>query len=147
MPSVRNVAICSVVSRCTSGKNPLRFVSMLVILAVAGNQIGKNSVNIQVSNCVTERAGAQIAPAPLTFPRYLQACYAGWDGNPAQKPVVHVQVKRRGEVHCGHVVELADTVDSREWFKVQTQLGLVWAESKNVRLCSGDGRCTCEASA
>ena len=39
---------------------------------------------------------------------------------------------------------LADSIDSGEWFKVGTDLGPVWALSKNVRLCSGvDGLCSC----
>lgn len=46
---------------------------------------------------------------------------------------------------CGRVRELR--ASDGEWFKVDTFDGPVWAESRNVRLCSGDGRCVCEASA
>ena len=44
---------------------------------------------------------------------------------------------------CGQVVELRE--NGAEWFKVETDIGPVWADSRHVRLCSGDGRCTCEA--
>lgn len=64
--------------------------------------------------------------------------------------VVWVQVRQwvRGTqgvplVLCGRVRELR--AGDGEWFKVDTPDGPVWAESRNVRLCSGDGRCVCEA--
>lgn len=62
-------------------------------------------------------------------------------------PVVHVQIRRKGVTLCGTVAEMVERFDEdrREWFKVDCALGRVWAESKNVRLCSGDGKCTCEA--
>jgi hypothetical protein len=44
---------------------------------------------------------------------------------------------------CGQVIEL--NASEGDWFKVQAGDGCVWAEGKNVRLCSGDGLCTCEA--
>lgn len=63
-------------------------------------------------------------------------------------PVVHVQIRRQGVTLCATVAEMVEQFgpDQREWFKVDCQLGRVWVESRNVRLCSGDGRCTCEAS-
>lgn len=63
-------------------------------------------------------------------------------------PVVHVQIRRQGVTLCATVAEIVEQFgsDSKEWFKVDCQLGRVWVESKNVRLCSGDGRCTCEAA-
>lgn len=45
-------------------------------------------------------------------------------------------------VLCGQVVELGS--GDAEWFKVDTTDGPLWAMGRNVRLCSGDGRCTCE---
>lgn len=45
-------------------------------------------------------------------------------------------------VLCGQVVELRE--DGTEWFKVDTSAGPFWALGKNLRMCSGDGRCTCE---
>lgn len=64
-------------------------------------------------------------------------------------PIVHVQIRRRGVTLCGTVAEIVEQFDEdrREWFKVDCALGRVWAESKNVRLCSGDGRCSCEEAA
>lgn len=48
-------------------------------------------------------------------------------------------------VLCGQVIELRE--NGAEWFKVDTIAGPVWANGQHVRLCSGDGRCTCEAPA
>ncbi|MGA0569842.1 hypothetical protein ACO2Q9_03880 [Variovorax sp. VNK109] len=85
---------------------------------------------------------------PLTFERFFAAAYNQWDGHKTKKPAIHVQVRVRGSVHCAHVVKLGDTMDSGMWFKVQgLQLGITWCESRNVRLCSGDGRCTCARAA
>ena len=44
---------------------------------------------------------------------------------------------------CGKVKEL--TVGRIEWFQVETMLGEGWFDGRNTRLCSGDGRCSCEA--
>lgn len=61
-------------------------------------------------------------------------------------PVTHVQVRHRGVVLCGQVQRLAEFSHSGEWYSVDTQIGPVWVESRNVRLCSGDGRCHCEVT-
>lgn len=82
---------------------------------------------------------------PLTHRAYTaHAVTAALDTG--RTPVVHVQIRRRGEVLCGTVAEMVELFDQtgREWFKVDCQLGRVWVESRNVRLCSGDGRCICE---
>jgi hypothetical protein len=60
---------------------------------------------------------------------------------------LHVQVRKRGEVLCGQVLECFEFAAAGEWFKVQTDLGPLAVESRNVRLCSGDGRCRCEGQA
>lgn len=61
---------------------------------------------------------------------------------------LHVQVKKQGAVLCGQVAECCEYSHAGEWFKVDTaELGRISVESRNVRLCSGDGRCVCEASA
>lgn len=64
-------------------------------------------------------------------------------------PIVHVQLRRKGAVLCGTVAEMVEDFNEsgQEWFKVDCPLGRVWVESKNLRLCSGDGRCSCEAGA
>ncbi|WP_201496318.1 hypothetical protein [Rubrivivax sp. A210] len=49
-------------------------------------------------------------------------------------------------VLCGQVRELRAGGDG-QWFKVDTDIGPLWAEGRNVRLCSGDGRCTCRPAA
>jgi hypothetical protein len=49
-------------------------------------------------------------------------------------------------VLCGRVARLDEGDDGRDWFKVDTAIGIVWCESANVRLCSGDGRCACEVA-
>ncbi len=60
-----------------------------------------------------------------------------------------VQVRRHHRegpyVLCGQLIELRS--GETEWFKVDTADGAVWADGKNVRMCSGDGRCTCEGRA
>ena len=45
---------------------------------------------------------------------------------------------------CGRVIELAGDGTDAEWFKVETSAGPLWAQGRNLRMCSGDGRCTCE---
>jgi hypothetical protein len=66
--------------------------------------------------------------------------------NAARRPSTWVQVRRHHRegpyVLCGQLIELRS--GETEWFKVETLDGAVWAEGKNVRMCSGDGRCTCE---
>jgi hypothetical protein len=77
----------------------------------------------------------------------LAVCPKRPDGTP-QPGATWVQVRKHYPggplVLCGTVAELVTTSDGRELFKVATQLGPLWAEGRNVRLCSGDGRCTCE---
>lgn len=57
-----------------------------------------------------------------------------------------VQVRKHHKegpyVLCGRVVELGG--NGAEWFQVDTCIGPMWVEGQNVRLCSGDGRCSCE---
>lgn len=86
------------------------------------------------------------APArPLTHSDYLAACDA-LRGLAAPHPWVQVQKRYQGVrlVLCGQVVELS--ARDGEWFKLRTDDGMVWAEGRNVRMCSGDGRCTCEST-
>lgn len=57
-----------------------------------------------------------------------------------------VQVRKRGVVLCGRVLEAAPAREGQDadWFKVDCYLGQLWFASTNVRQCSGlDGRCTC----
>ncbi len=63
----------------------------------------------------------------------------------AEVAKVFVQVRKQGVVMCGRVVQ-CDRFDSGEFFKVDTQRGHQWFAARQTRLCSGDGRCTCEAS-
>ncbi|MDP9123060.1 MAG: hypothetical protein M3N82_00395 [Pseudomonadota bacterium] len=58
---------------------------------------------------------------------------------------VFVQVRKQGATLCGQVLQ-CDHFDSGEFFKVATQAGAQWCAARHTRLCSGDGRCTCEAS-
>ncbi len=79
---------------------------------------------------------------PLTHQAYSVACGAS-------RPKPWVQVRRRLQgspvVLCGQVAELS--ANEGEWFKVETWIGPMWVESRNIRMCSGDGRCTCESGA
>lgn len=86
---------------------------------------------------------------PESHPLTHRACIAAGpqeaagDANAGQP---WVQVRRQHQtgpyVLCGHVIELAG--DSVEWLKVETCIGPLWAQGRNLRVCSGDGRCTCE---
>lgn len=58
---------------------------------------------------------------------------------------VFVQFRRQGVVRCGQVVRCED-FEGREFFKVATDRGEEWARAESTRLCSGDGRCTCEGA-
>lgn len=59
---------------------------------------------------------------------------------------LRVQVRIKGGVICGQVEQLGEWAEAGEWFRVATPVGSRWVESRNVRLCSGDGRCTCEVA-
>ena len=85
---------------------------------------------------------ATALPGALTH----RACIAASEPG-AQSARLRVQVRRyaRGGpyVLCGQLIELDSS--RGEWFKIDTDAdGPVWAEGRNVRLCSGDDRCTCE---
>lgn len=92
----------------------------------------------------SKRAG-QAGGLPLTLLNYLDACRGmSAAGHADQRP--WVQVRRHHTdgpvVLCGQVVA---TMERGEvLFGVATAIGEVWATGRNVRLCSGDGRCTCE---
>lgn len=62
-------------------------------------------------------------------------------------PVVWVQARKRGETYCGRVVQLETFERAGECYQVETSTGKLWVSASNVRLCSGDGRCHCEAAA
>lgn len=57
-----------------------------------------------------------------------------------------VQVRVKGVVLCGRLTEVGSPNSQREYFKVHTELGESWASARDVRMCSGDGRCACEPS-
>lgn len=57
---------------------------------------------------------------------------------------IHVQCRVKGEVICG-VVEEAAIGNQTDFIRARTPLGVCWVSAWNVRACSGDGRCTCEA--
>ncbi|HSV70288.1 MAG TPA: hypothetical protein VLI72_09255 [Methylibium sp.] len=83
---------------------------------------------------------------PLTHLGYLQACQLA--ERACLRPCVQVRKRFGGEavVLCARVVEIDAGSSDGEWFKVETALGALWVESRHVRLCSGDGRCTCETA-
>lgn len=60
---------------------------------------------------------------------------------------VHVQIRKQGVTFCGTVRDARESWDGgRPFFLVDCdQLGPVWCSGNRVLLCSGDGRCTCEA--
>lgn len=78
---------------------------------------------------------------PLTHRAFLAATKPGG-------PLPCVQVRKYTPdgppcTLCGQVVELS--AGRLELFKVLTMISADWHQGRNVRLCSGDGRCTCEA--
>lgn len=59
---------------------------------------------------------------------------------------VFVQFRRAGGVCCGQVKKCRE-VDGREFFLIASEeQGDVWRPCNQTRLCSGDGRCSCEVS-
>jgi hypothetical protein len=101
-------------------------------------------------NVLHETSGSQDLygdqAGPLTFDRYSRHVLAGYVATGNVKPV-HVQVRKRGVVLCGKVLEASEGRQGTDWFKVDTYLGQNWFPDQNVRLCSGDGRCMCEEPA
>lgn len=78
---------------------------------------------------------------PLTHRAFLAASKPGG-------PLPRVQVRKyasdgRPGTLCGQVVELS--TGRLDLFKVAWAVGVDWFHGRNVRMCSGDGRCTCEA--
>ena len=67
----------------------------------------------------------------------------------AGRPWVQVRRFHRSGpyVLCGQLIELASARDGVELFKVETIDGPLWVTGRNGRMCSGDGRCTCEPAA
>jgi len=80
---------------------------------------------------------------PLTHRAYTAAACRRFLAG--QVEPVRVQIRKQGTVSCGCIAKMHETfTNSGEFFQVDTQLfGLVWVESRNIRLCSGLG-CTCE---
>lgn len=98
---------------------------------------------------LTSETGNQAAPMgrPLTHRDCLAGMPPTAGGADCAGP--WVQVRRfhpaGAFVLCGQVVELSNDSDTgAEWFRVNTCAGPVWAQGKALRMCSGDGRCTCE---
>lgn len=95
-----------------------------------------------------KNASKDDAPAqarPLTHAMYLAAATPrARASRGADRPWVQVQKRTReaARVLCGQVRELS--AKNGDWFKVDTDDGPHWAESRSVRLCSGDGLCTCD---
>lgn len=76
---------------------------------------------------------------PLTHAAFVAASFSD-----QQSP--WVQMRRRfpdgPAVLCGQVAEVR--AGEGNWFLVDTCVGTYWAEGRNVRMCSGDGHCSCE---
>lgn len=81
----------------------------------------------------------------LTFEAYSAHMLDVWKRTNLVRPV-HVQVRKRGIVLCGRVVEASPGNVGSDWFKVDSYLGQLWFVGDNVRMCSGDGRCSCEVA-
>lgn len=91
------------------------------------------------------KTAGQHPAVPLTHRQCLAAGFQrAAEGHKSARPWVQVQLYHPlgYQRYCGRVVELREK--GEEWFKVDTDNGTVWAAGRNVRLCSGDGRCSCE---
>ena len=99
-------------------------------------------------NVLHEMSGAQagVAVGPLTFVEFDAPRLRHYIETGALLPLPRVQVRKRGVVLCGRVLEAAPAREGQDadWFKVDCYLGQLWFAGTNVRQCSGlDGRCTC----
>lgn len=84
---------------------------------------------------------------PLTHEQCMATARALEDltGAKAELHVQHRQPSREGSyVLCARLLEMATATDGRELFKVDNGIGSAWTIGRNLRMCSGDGRCTCE---
>ncbi len=79
----------------------------------------------------------------LTYAGYLALVLDQHKSTGIVRPV-RVQVRKRGVVLCGRVLEASPGSQDTDWFKVDCHLGQLWFAHENVRLCSGDDRCMCE---
>lgn len=81
----------------------------------------------------------EAAGLPITITDFIAASRPGL-------PLPRVQVRknfREGPiVLCAEVLEVHD--NDGQWFRVETQIGALWVEGRNVRMCSGHGLCTCD---
>lgn len=100
---------------------------------------------IYVANTSARKAAARKAVA-LTFERFASECRRT---EAAHAPLpVHVQFRKRGEILCGRVLDVrpANGGGQLDFFLIESELGICWCAHHNVRMCSGDGLCTCECS-
>ena len=81
----------------------------------------------------------------LTHSDCLTAGHQDGGKRPKGAPI-WVQVRRYNKDGpyrlCGRLAELCGS--DVELFKVDTDIGTSYVTGRNIRLCSGDGRCTCE---
>ena len=85
---------------------------------------------------------------PLTLAGYISAALR-LRGQADDWVPVHVQVRKQGVTSCATVLDALEGIDGGgSFFWVESDhFGRVWCNGGQVRLCSGDGRCTCEAAA
>lgn len=82
---------------------------------------------------------------PLTLGGYISAALAQRGESPEWRPV-HVQIRKQGATFCGTVRDARESDAGKPFFLVDADyLGQVWCAGSQVRLCSGDGFCVCEA--
>lgn len=89
--------------------------------------------------------GQEVHQGPLSYSGFLDFFLGRVERGNASP--VHVQFRKRGEVFCGTVLEAAPGQGDTDWIRVDSSVHRGWVPHKNVRLCSGDGRCRCEADA
>lgn len=96
-------------------------------------------------NVLHETSGSQVSE-PFTWLAWSAPRLSQYIATGTLPSASRVQVRKRGVVLCGRVLEAAPAREGQDadWFKVDCYLGQLWFASTNVRQCSGlDGRCTC----
>lgn len=85
---------------------------------------------------------------PLTHQVFFAAAQAAIDHGARPSTLLWVQARRLSRqgpyILCGKILGISAS-SGADWFKVETAIDTFWALGRDLRLCSGDGRCTCEA--
>lgn len=114
---------------------------------------GQSLVRVHPVGVVSDLSGWQRVERELGRVEARSGLVAGQpvDVNAATAAVINnetvfVQCRKRGAVLCGRLLR-AVTAGENEFVEVRTQIADLWVTAANTRVCSGDGRCSCEDGA